>query len=63
MDSLVQKTRTNELHPHIVVGLNTIKRTIQVNGHSLKLQFCMFKRSQMKHNNLDCHNLFWNIFH
>jgi hypothetical protein len=26
--------------------------------HSLKLHFYMFEISQMKHNNLDCHNFF-----
>ncbi len=36
----------------------TIKGPIQVSGHSLKLHFYMFERSQMKHNNLDCHNVF-----
>jgi hypothetical protein len=34
-----------------------------MSGHSLKLHFCMFERSQGKHNNLDCHKCFWNIFH
>jgi hypothetical protein len=34
-----------------------------MNGHSLKLHFCMFKRSQRKHNSLDCHKVFSNIFH
>ncbi len=29
-----------------------------MSGHSLKLQFCMFERSQVKHNSLDCHNFF-----
>jgi hypothetical protein len=29
-----------------------------MNGHSLKLHFCMFEKSQMKHNSLDCHNFF-----
>jgi hypothetical protein len=29
-----------------------------MNGHSLKLHFCTFEKSQVKHNNLDCHNLF-----
>ncbi len=29
-----------------------------MSGHSLKLHFCMFERSQMKHNNLDCPNVF-----
>jgi hypothetical protein len=23
----------------------------------------MFEKSQGKHNNLDCRNIFWNIFH
>jgi hypothetical protein len=27
-------------------------------GHSLKLNFCMFEKSQVKHNNLDYHNCF-----
>jgi hypothetical protein len=27
-----------------------------VNGHFLKLHFCMFERSQMKHDSLDCHD-------
>jgi hypothetical protein len=34
-----------------------------MNGHSLKLHFCMFERSQVMHNSLDCNNFFWNIFH
>ncbi len=32
-----------------------------MNGH-LKLYLYMFERSQRKHNNLDCHKSFWNIF-
>ncbi len=39
-------------------GKNTIKGAIQASGHSLKLHFCMFERSQMKHNSLDCHKCF-----
>jgi hypothetical protein len=31
-------------------------------GHSLKLYFCVFERSQMKHNNFDCHNFFYKYF-
>ncbi len=34
-----------------------------MNRHSFKLYFCMFEKSQRKHNSLDCHNNFWNIFH
>jgi hypothetical protein len=34
-----------------------------MNGHSLKLHFCMFERSQVKHNSLDGHKVFENIFH
>jgi hypothetical protein len=34
-----------------------------VSGHSLKLHFCLFERSQGNHNNLDYHNVFWNIFY
>jgi hypothetical protein len=45
------------------MGKITVKGTTQVCGHSLKLQFCMFERSQGKHNGLDCHKCFWNIFH
>ncbi len=33
-----------------------------MSGHSLKLHLCLFERSQGKHNNLDYHNVFWNIF-
>jgi hypothetical protein len=33
-----------------------------MNGHSFKLYFCMFERSQVKHNSLDCHNVFWKYF-
>jgi hypothetical protein len=29
-----------------------------MNGHSLKLHFCTFEKSQVKHNNLDCHKFF-----
>ncbi len=41
----------------------TIKGATQVSGYSLKQYFCMFERSQGKHNSLDCHKCFWNIFH
>jgi hypothetical protein len=40
------------------MGKITIKGAIQVNGHSLKLHFYMFERSQMKHNSLDYDNVF-----
>jgi hypothetical protein len=33
-----------------------------MNGHSLKLYFCMFEKSQMKHNNLSCHKFFGIFF-
>jgi hypothetical protein len=46
-----------------ILGKNAIKGTTRVSGHFLKLHFCMFERSQLKHNNLDCNNCFWNIFH
>jgi hypothetical protein len=36
------------------MGKITIKGTTQVTGHFLNLQFCMFEKSQKKHNNLDC---------
>jgi len=39
-------------------GKNTIKGTTLVSGHSLKLHFCMFERSQVKQNSLDCHRFF-----
>ncbi len=45
------------------LGKNIAKGITQVSGHFLKLHFYMFKRSQGKYNNLDCHNVFWNIFH
>jgi hypothetical protein len=47
----------------IMVGKNKVEGAIQVSGHSLKEHFCMFERSQRKHNNLDSHNSFGNIFH
>ncbi len=34
-----------------------------MNGHSLKLHFYMFERSQRKHNSLNCYKVFLNIFH
>ncbi len=45
------------------MGKIIVKRTTQVSGHSLKLHFCMFEKSQGKHSILNCYNLFWNIFH
>jgi hypothetical protein len=47
----------------MIKGKIIVKGATQVNGYSLKLHFCMFKRSQGKHNSLDCHNALWNIFH
>jgi hypothetical protein len=45
----------------ILMGKNIIKGATQVRGHFLKLYFYMFERSQVKHNNLDFHKIFWNI--
>jgi hypothetical protein len=39
-------------------GRIIVKGATQVDGHSLKLHFCMFERSQGKHNSLDYHNFF-----
>jgi hypothetical protein len=33
-----------------------------MSGHSLKLYFCMFERSQVKHDSLHCQNYFWEYF-
>jgi hypothetical protein len=44
-------------------GKIAIKGTTQMRGHYFKLHFCMVEISQNKHNSLDCHNFFWNIFH
>jgi hypothetical protein len=46
-----------------IIGKSTFKGVTQVSGHFLTLYFCMFERSQEKHNNLDCHKKNWNIFH
>jgi len=43
---------------NIRLGKIIVKRTIQVSEHSLNLHFCIFERSQRKHNNLDCHKVF-----
>jgi len=43
-------------------GKNIVKRATQMSAHSLKLHFYMSKKSQVKHNSLDYHNCFWNIF-
>jgi hypothetical protein len=43
-------------------GKHTIKGATQVNGHSLKMFFCMFEISQRKYNNLDCHKKFLEYF-
>jgi hypothetical protein len=37
------------------MGKNTVKGATQVNGDFLKPHFCMFERSQRKHNSLDCY--------
>ncbi len=42
-----------ELGKKIVKGPTKV-----INGHSLKLHFCMFERSQMTHNYLNFHNFF-----
>ncbi len=34
-----------------------------MNGHSIKLQFCMFEKSQGKHNSLNWQKFLKNIFH
>ncbi len=45
-----------------VKGAITLGAT-KVSGHFLKLHFCMFEKSQGKHNNLNCDNCFLNILH
>jgi hypothetical protein len=42
---------------------NIVKGATQMSGHFFKLHFCMFERSQEKHNSLDCHNFFRNVLH
>jgi hypothetical protein len=42
-------------------GKNTIKGATGMSGHSIKLHFCMFERSQVKHNSLDV-IMFFRIF-
>jgi hypothetical protein len=44
-------------------GKKINKGATQVSGDFLELNFCMFERSQNKHNSLDCHKCFWNVFH
>jgi hypothetical protein len=44
-------------------GKNTVKGATQVSAHSFKLYFYMFQKSKGKHNSLDYHKSFWNIFH
>jgi hypothetical protein len=44
-------------------GKNIIKEATQMSAHSLKLHFCTFERSQVKHNNLDYDKFFGNTFH
>jgi hypothetical protein len=46
-----------------LMGKIIIKGTTQMSQHYLKLQFCMFEKSQGKHNNKDCRNNFKIIFH
>jgi hypothetical protein len=41
-----------------LMGKIRVKGATQVSGHSLKLHFCMFGRSQGKHNNLIVINVF-----
>jgi len=40
----------------MLLGKNIVKGATQVSGHSFNLHFCMFERSQVKHNSLNCHN-------
>jgi hypothetical protein len=44
-------------------GKIIVKRATQVNGHSLKLHFYIFEKTQGKHNSLDCHKFVWNNIH
>jgi hypothetical protein len=45
------------------MGKNMVKGATQIlNGQCLKLHFCMFEKSQEKHNSLGYHNFFENIF-
>jgi hypothetical protein len=42
----------------LYLGKNIVKGATQVSGHSLKLHFCMFEKSQGKHNKLDYYSYF-----
>jgi len=47
---------TNVLSQNLLqMGTFTILTTTEWGGHSLKLQLCIFEKSHVKHNNLDCH--------
>jgi hypothetical protein len=58
-----KKKKATTYWKKVKMGKIIIKGATQANGHSLKLYFFMFEKSQRKHNSLDCHNNFWNIFH
>ncbi len=45
------------------MGKIIVKGATKVSGHFLKLHFCMFEKSQGKHNSLNCDNFLLNIFH
>ncbi len=47
---------------NVILGKIIVKRAIQVSKDSLNLHFCIFERSQRKHNSLDCHNFFGIFF-
>jgi hypothetical protein len=40
------------------MGKITVKGATKVSGHFLKLHFCMFEKSQGKHNSLNCDKFF-----
>jgi hypothetical protein len=46
-----------------MLGKNTSKGATQMSGHFLILYFYMFEKLQGKHNSLNCHNVFENIFY
>jgi hypothetical protein len=42
----------------LFLGKNIVKGVTQVNGNSLKLHFCIFEKSQGKHNSLNFYKSF-----
>ncbi len=63
INDVIRHLANHFLLKHVSSRFKCIQRNHSSEWTLLKTTFCMFEKSKVKHNSLDCNKFFWNIFH